>query len=199
MHDPEQFAAWEATFGVELDPIDRPGTRGGGHRAPAPRADLTIDNDDLNYDAWMQHLATTVDDDDRAFDAWVAFIDELDTDIAAADAYASFIQARPARTEPVTQDGMYKMADGTIVKVQYAVNGSGRLYAKRLVVDGDHGTFEYEPGLIGRLAPTDRMTVEEAAAFGRLYGFCVVCGRTLTDEVSIATGIGPVCAGRMTN
>ena len=92
---------------------------------------------------------------------------------------------------------MYRMADGTIVKAQFAVNGSGNLYAKRLVVDGDHGTFVYEPGLLGKLSADDRMTVEQAAEFGKLYGFCIVCGRTLTDEGSIAAGIGPVCAGRI--
>lgn len=97
----------------------------------------------------------------------------------------------------VTEDGMYRMANGTIVKVQVAVNGSGNLYAKRLVPNGTSGTFEYAPGLITKLTPDDRMTVEEAAEFGKLYGFCCVCGRTLTDEGSIAAGIGPICAGRL--
>jgi hypothetical protein len=40
------------------------------------------------------------------------------------------------------------------------------------------------------------MSLEEAKAFGRLYGVCVRCGATLTDEQSIEAGIGPVCAGR---
>jgi hypothetical protein len=33
-----------------------------------------------------------------------------------------------------------------------------------------------------------------AVAFGRLSGECSCCGRRLTDPVSIANGIGPVCA-----
>jgi hypothetical protein len=41
------------------------------------------------------------------------------------------------------------------------------------------------------------MTVEEAKAFGLLYGRCIVCGRTLTDEKSIADGIGPICAAKV--
>ena len=68
---------------------------------------------------------------------------------------------------------------------------------KVLVVDGPgEGRFEYAPGAIRRLDVTDAMTREEAAEFGHLYGVCCVCGRTLTDERSIADGIGPVCAGR---
>jgi len=40
------------------------------------------------------------------------------------------------------------------------------------------------------------MTVDEAARYGRLYGRCMVCGRTLTDEGSIERGIGPICASK---
>jgi hypothetical protein len=35
-----------------------------------------------------------------------------------------------------------------------------------------------------------------AIAYGKKYGKCSVCARTLTDEASIARGIGPVCAER---
>jgi hypothetical protein len=69
---------------------------------------------------------------------------------------------------------------------------SGRLYAK--VLRG--GRFVFAPGKIYELKPENRMTLDDAAAFGKLYGQCCVCGRTLTDEVSIANGIGPVCAGK---
>jgi hypothetical protein len=33
-----------------------------------------------------------------------------------------------------------------------------------------------------------------ARAFGKAWGVCTVCGRTLTDDTSIANGIGPICA-----
>jgi hypothetical protein len=33
-----------------------------------------------------------------------------------------------------------------------------------------------------------------AIAYGKKYGKCSVCGRTLTDEDSVGRGIGPVCA-----
>jgi hypothetical protein len=38
------------------------------------------------------------------------------------------------------------------------------------------------------------MTLDQAKAFGALYGACCNCGKTLTDERSIEAGIGPVCA-----
>lgn len=122
---------------------------------------------------------------------------------------------RPIPTQ-VTEDGMYRTADGAIFKVQKAVHGSGRLYVKQLAVTLDSGervmrfmlgkfdakqdhasvSFVYAPGAINRLSAEDKMTLEEAKKFGALYGTCCRCGRTLTDEESIAAGIGPICAGK---
>jgi hypothetical protein len=80
-----------------------------------------------------------------------------------------------------------------IYKVQIAVHGSGRPYAKRLYADG----FAYEQGGMRRIAEAGRkMTLDEAQSYGKLYGVCCKCGRTLTDENSIAAGIGPICAGK---
>jgi hypothetical protein len=100
------------------------------------------------------------------------------------------------KSNPVTEAGMYKQGD-RIFKVQKAVHGSGNLYAKELVqlVPGEF-IFEYAKGMINRLSPADKMTLDEAKAFGALYGTCCVCGRTLTDENSIEAGIGPVCAAK---
>lgn len=93
-------------------------------------------------------------------------------------------------------EGMYKLEDGTIVKVQRAVHGSGHLYAKKLETVNNSGRFVFAPGLLSALTPDDQMSLEDAKEFGHLYGFCVRCGRTLTDEDSIAAGIGPICAGK---
>jgi len=112
--------------------------------------------------------------------------------------------------EYVTEDGMY-LKDNVIYKVQFnKAQGDGRrLYAKRLEVTNEsefladpqnvepHVHFVYEAGAVKRLCAGDRMTMEQAKAFGALYGTCCVCGRTLTDENSIAAGIGPICAGRL--
>ena len=101
--------------------------------------------------------------------------------------------------------GMYKHGD-VIYKVQKAVHGSGNMYAKKLCyfdpdgheakVAGDGGSwqFVYQQGAINTLSPEDKMSLEDAKEFGRIYGVCIRCGATLTDEDSIEAGIGPICA-----
>lgn len=115
-------------------------------------------------------------------------------------------QWKPRTTGPATPlpDGMYRL-DGEIYKVQHAVHGSGKQYAKRLTqkpqtfeftrgFEGGNWTFVYAPGVVHKLRPEHALTIEQAKEFGALYGTCCVCGRTLTDERSIAEGIGPKCA-----
>lgn len=111
-------------------------------------------------------------------------------------------QAEQARSEAqsrrkITEDGWYKVGD-QVYKVQRAVHGSGQLYAKALVV-GEHGVahWEYAPGKVMTLTEDQRLTLEDAQAFGKLYGVCCVCGAALTDERSIANGIGPICGGKL--
>jgi hypothetical protein len=111
----------------------------------------------------------------------------------------------------VQHDGIYQTADGTIYKVQIAKQGSGNLYAKRLVItpnacggcercDGEgtcaKGTFQYAAGAIHTLRADERMSEADARAFGALYGICCACGADLTDERSIAAGIGPICGAK---
>lgn len=123
------------------------------------------------------------------------------------------LDAEPvAEVEEKSLEGMHRL-DGVIYKVQRAVHGSGRLYAKELVTtdttcggceacDGEDlclrtdVRFEYASGMIRRLSEATRLTLEEAKAFGALYGSCCVCAKTLTNEDSIEAGIGPVCASK---
>jgi hypothetical protein len=39
--------------------------------------------------------------------------------------------------------------------------------------------------------------MKHLTAFGHKLGRCGICGRALTDDESLAAGIGPVCAGRL--
>lgn len=122
------------------------------------------------------------------------------------DTMAKMVDApKPKATTPEVAEGMYRdPATGDIFKVQVAYHGSGRLYAKKLVKlevprvkrskEYSHD-FEYAPGAVNRIKPEWRMTKEQAAEWGRLYGACCKCGTILTDERSIAAGIGPICAG----
>lgn len=86
--------------------------------------------------------------------------------------------------------GMYRTEDGAIYRIHES-RETGRLYAKHL--DLIAMKFEYASGAIYRLTPADRMTLDEAKAFGVETGVCCVCGAFLTDERSVANGIGPVC------
>lgn len=118
----------------------------------------------------------------------------------------STVTARPPAGGPVTEEGMYRDASGTIFKVVKAVHGSGKLYAKELRIDqtttaqdrvsNAGGHFVYKPGAIRALSTNDKMSLEDAKAFGKLYGFCCRCGAILTDENSIEAGIGPICASK---
>ena len=85
--------------------------------------------------------------------------------------------------------GMYHLA-GEIYRLKES-RETGRLYAKRLTIDNK---FEYAPGIVYRLTSDDKMTLEQAKAYGVETGFCCVCGAFLTDERSVSEGIGPVCA-----
>lgn len=100
----------------------------------------------------------------------------------------------PATSAPAAEvpEGMHKLGPN-IFKVQRSPQ-TGRLYAKRLDGKGDDWGFVYAPGAIRSLSTETVMTLEQAKEFGVLYGTCCRCGRTLTDEGSIAAGIGPVCA-----
>lgn len=113
-----------------------------------------------------------------------------------ADHGTEVVEISTGRAKSSTPEGMHKFG-GVIFKVQKAIHGSGRLYAKALVEDGDGGwRFEYAQGAVHNLSESTRLTIEEAKEFGALYGTCCVCGRTLTNEESIEAGIGPICAGK---
>jgi hypothetical protein len=93
--------------------------------------------------------------------------------------------------------GFYVLGED-IIKVQANKAGTN-VYAKRLVPSGTNkrGRFEYEPGLIDRLAGATPADADALAAYGRETGTCAICGALLSDPASVERGIGPVCAGRI--
>jgi hypothetical protein len=75
-----------------------------------------------------------------------------------------------------------KHSDGTYL---------GKVAGSRLfTVSSVSGAVEQE--IVGVAADP----LNAAIAYGKKYGKCSVCARTLTDEASINRGIGPVCAER---
>lgn len=111
------------------------------------------------------------------------------------EAAPAAVAAEPLRAGP------YRLADGTVVRIQIA-RTSGKPYAVAL----DEGAAYLGGGRI--LDGAVRLTLEEAKEWGREsvtrakaagkeYGTCCVCGAHLEDPVSVANGIGPICGGRM--
>jgi hypothetical protein len=105
---------------------------------------------------------------------------------------------RPAPAERVSEPGFYRDGDA-VYRVQQN-RARTNLYAKRLTASGG---WEYAAGAMRTLTPAMRLTVEQAAVYGRETGRCVCCGETLgagTDpvqaELSLAVGIGPACVRR---
>lgn len=139
-------------------------------------------------------LAEKIEDPAKALDA-IKWMNEHKLSKATASAKISEYMAMPKVREafsstPELDEGMYRM-DGDIYKVY--TTREGHLATKVLTEYG----FEY----MGRkplhsLTAEHRMTLDEAKEYGKVTGTCCNCGRKLTDETSIANGIGPVCAGK---
>lgn len=104
----------------------------------------------------------------------------------------------------VEDAGVYKLLDGTVVKVQ-ANREKTRVYAKRLVerkgidrltedAGHVHADYVYEAGLIAQVEREGvKLSLEEAKALSIRYAFCIRCGRHLVDGKSVEQGMGPVC------
>ncbi len=133
---------------------------------------------------------------ERVFEGAVSFasLTSVEASSLITELLNSPRKAGAAAAERVSEEGMYRNAEGDIFRVQRSKE-SGNLYAKRL--DPIAGGFEYVQGAIRLIKPSDRMSLDEAKAFGVAYGICCVCGAFLTNEVSVAEGIGPVCGGRV--
>ena len=70
--------------------------------------------------------------------------------------------------------------------------------AMKTFLQAEDGTWSWVYlGRIDRHFDVDTMElmpIEEAKKFGQVNGYCIRCGALLTDEGSIAEGIGPICA-----
>lgn len=100
----------------------------------------------------------------------------------------------------LVREGMYYHdVVGMVARVQRMQYGDfeGQLMVKAHLPIGPHkaeqvGMIKWNPDKLTGYG-FRRMSFAEAQKFGRLYGTCAVCGRTLTNETSIDRGIGPVC------
>lgn len=91
--------------------------------------------------------------------------------------------------------GVYKRGDD----IYRVIKGrqSSNTYAQKLATDpSGQPVWDYAGGMIFELKVEELISAEVAAQMGRARGYCVICGRYLTDETSVARGIGPVCYDR---
>jgi hypothetical protein len=126
-------------------------------------------------------------EDKAASDAAVQWLDGHRLSKATASAKIKEYENKPKFRE-VLDEGMYKVGED-IFKVYFTQEG--HIATKQLTPDG----FEYtgrKP--LAVIKPEHRMTLDEAKEYGKVTGTCCSCGRLLTNEESIAAGIGPICA-----
>ena len=67
------------------------------------------------------------------------------------------------------------------------------VYYGRVNLDGGFDQRQDLPGLINLLQSLQGDALQLAKDYGRRTGNCCMCGRRLTDPVSVANGIGPIC------
>ncbi|HEX8321653.1 DUF6011 domain-containing protein [Longimicrobium sp.] len=119
-------------------------------------------------------------------------------DITGKDAYPILRQLHITTTWDGKKKGSWKKAYGTAGSTTKAakieatfVPYAGKGYNKTEVTK----TIWVPGALVAAVqAGIKPLSQDQAAAKGKAVGFCVRCGATLTDPVSVANGIGPVCA-----
>lgn len=95
-----------------------------------------------------------------------------------------------------TLEGIHNV-NGRIIKVKRSKT-SGYLYTKELTQELSGGwSFAPLEGGMKLVSEFTKISLKDAKKFGKVYGSCCVCGRTLTDTKSLEAGIGPVCAARV--
>lgn len=119
----------------------------------------------------------------------------LRREIAALENASSTPETATEEHVFVSEVGMYRVGE-RIFKVLPS-RSSDRHYAKELIGESATGySFQYAKGAMYLIKAEHRMSLEQAAEFGKLTGTCCCCGKLLTDPKSIEKGIGPVCEGK---
>lgn len=119
----------------------------------------------------------------------------LRREIAALENASSTHETATEEHVFVSEVGMYRVGE-RIFKVLPSRN-SDRHYAKELIGESATGySFQYAKGAMYLIKAEHRMSLKQAAEFGKLTGTCCCCGKLLTDPKSIEKGIGPVCEGK---
>jgi len=115
-------------------------------------------------------------------------------DVTGKDAYPQLRRLQIVTTYTGAKKGSWKKVYGgySALKVQ----ASWKPYAgKGYYGAGEKTGYASVPKVLAEAvaAGVEPLSVTEAGKLGKQFGFCVRCGATLTDPVSVADGIGPVC------
>lgn len=123
---------------------------------------------------------------------------------ALASAAISFLKVQPRKTAPEAQ-AWSMVPDGHYATTAKS-DGHTSFYQVYTFRDGNRGVsvqasddYHTVPRVVAEsvLAQIAEDVEAALARYGREIGKCGVCNRTLTQEDSIARGIGPVCAGKL--
>lgn len=125
-------------------------------------------------------------------DSWITARDAARRMVSMKRAAAPHVAAADAPVSVV--DGQtYRAPDGRTFHVYQGQ--AGHLLAK--LWDAAEDAFGYFGAATRLPAGLVKLTTEELQAFGRATGTCAVCMRHLTDDTSVARGIGPICARKL--
>lgn len=106
---------------------------------------------------------------------------------------------RPARPDAASAveltEGLYELPDGTIYRLKTAQRSKRMFAAKAEFIDG-FVRFEYERGGMNRVKPEHKMSLERADELSLKFAQCMCCDRELSNKVSVALGIGPICRAK---
>lgn len=112
----------------------------------------------------------------------------------------TFVPRIPIELQPAT--GIYKLDDGTLVKIKENRDKTNRYSMKGININGVrlnesdevvNFDYSYAPELRDQCNEDNHVTADEAMSWGIKYGNCMACGRFLKDAKSVKQGIGPVC------
>lgn len=159
------------------------------------KADLVVTADNQASEAQIRFINSLRAE--RGFEALTADVRISKKEASEAINDLKLTPKPAAPTAKTTELGIYRY-DGEIHRVKRS-RTTGYHYAQRLtIVRNDEGknTGEWVPakGMIYKLKPEHRLSLEEAKAWGKVTEVCCRCGAELENDGSIEAGIGPVCA-----
>lgn len=101
----------------------------------------------------------------------------------------------PSLEPEIKEVGAY-LLNNSIYQIRMGLN-SRKLQV--WTINRNHDGFDYDTtrqAVLFELTPEHRLTLSKAIELSVQFGCCVHCGRALTRAVSVARGMGAVCAGK---